>query len=77
MGDRLFEKVEQLGLDFLKMFDQTYDDVNMAGKTNGVSALVQCNNIESGVDSHILNVCIVKCANFFILFPKWQGISKA
>ena len=56
------------------MFDQTYDDVvNMAGKTNGVSALVQSNNIESSVDSRILNVCIIKCANFFILFPKWQG----
>ena len=41
-------KVEQLGLDFRKMFDQTYNDV-VAGETNSVSALVQSNNIECSV----------------------------
>ena len=40
-----------------------YDDaVNTTGKKDSVAVLVQANNIESVVNSDILNVCIAKCA---------------
>ena len=53
------EEVEQLGVDFRNMHDQTYDDaVNMAGKTNGVAAFMHTNitQTKGNVNSHALNV---------------------
>ena len=68
------EKVEQLGLEFRKMHDHTYDDaMNMAGKTNCMAALVQDSSVKSGVDSNTLNTLNVCIASFFNLFPKWHG----
>ena len=54
-------KVERLGLDIRNMYAQAcYGAVNMAGKTNGVPALMQVSDPKRRVNISALNVVITK-----------------
>ena len=62
-GPAIAEKVEQLGFDFRKMHDQTFDGaVNVTVKTKGVAALLQANNLKAARTVVYLTCSSQRCA---------------